>query len=71
MQRYRLYVGPTLVRDVAERLRDLLYDGVYEGTENVYFLSNLDHHTQYVELRAQNVVGGARWNDLLQLGGCV
>ena len=60
MKRYRLYTGPTLVQHVAQELRSKGFE-VLEGTENVYFNSNLEHDELYELL---NLRGRFRYNDL-------
>jgi hypothetical protein len=58
MNRYRLYVGPTLVQDVAQRLRNVPgYHEVFEGTENVYFCSGLNQQGAYAQLKLDGVTG--------------
>ena len=36
LTRFKVYTGPTLVRNVAHRLRQAGFDVEIEGTENVY-----------------------------------
>jgi hypothetical protein len=44
MNRYRIYTGPTIVKQVAEKLRALNIDVFLEGTEHVYVSTSLAIH---------------------------
>lgn len=63
MNRYKLYTGPTLVKHVANLLLLAGYQKVFEGTENVYFESNLNLQGAYAQLKLDGVTG-FRYTDL-------
>ena len=63
MHRYKLYTGPTLVQHVANVLLLAGYRNVFQGTENVYFESNLNTQGAFAQLRLEGVTG-FRYTDL-------